>query len=106
MRQLDKEVLMLTVGRDGVITTRWSKGHPIHTARSNANTSRPVALCGIKLRTVDWIERKKGSFVDEDELCPRCKHQGAVAEITKGGMLAWLHLPEVLGRRKGGTPGN
>ncbi len=97
---------MLTVGRDSVITTRWSKGHPIHVARSNGNTSHPVALCGIKLRTVDWIERKKGSFVDEDELCPRCKEQGAVAEIKKGGILARLHLPEVLGRRKGGTPGN
>ncbi len=97
---------MLTVGRDGVVTTRWSKGHPIHIARSNSNSGRPVALCGIKLRTVDWIERKKGSFVDEDELCPRCKGQGAVAELTKGGMLARLHLPEFLGRRKGGTPGN
>ncbi len=97
---------MLTVGRDGVITTRWSKGHPIHVARSNTNTSHPVALCGTKLRTADWIERKKGSFIDEDELCPRCKGLGALAEITKGRLRARLHLPEVLGRRKGGTAGN
>ena len=97
---------MLTVGRDGVTTTRWSKGHPIHTARVDANTRRPVALCGMKLRTIDWIERKKGSFVDEDELCPRCKELGAVAEITRGGLLSRLHLPRVLGRRRSGTTGN
>jgi hypothetical protein len=97
------EVVMLTVGRNDVVTTRWSKDHPIHVARPNEDHNHPVALCGIKLRTIDWIERKKGSFVDEDELCPRCRDQGAIHEITRGGLLARLRLPKRLMRRKDGV---
>jgi hypothetical protein len=98
-----KEVRMLTVGRDDVVTTRWSKDHPIHVARFDGDRSHAVALCGKKLRTADWVTRKKGSFVDEEELCPRCVEQGGVAMITRGGLLGRLHLPQVLSRRKSGA---
>lgn len=92
---------MLTVGRDDVITTRWSKDHPIHVARMEAGMSHPIALCGKKLRMTDWIERRKGSFIDESELCPGCQERGAIAEITRGGLLGRIHLPQGLLLRKG-----
>lgn len=92
---------MLTVGRDDVITTRWSKDHPIHVAHIAAGSTHPIALCGKKLRTLDYVERKKGSFIDENELCPRCQEKGAIAEITRGGLLGRIHLPQGLLLRKG-----
>ncbi len=90
---------MLTVSRTGVITTRWAKGRPIHVARPAQGSPHHTALCGAKLRTLDWIERKKGSFIDEEELCPRCAANGAVAAITRGGLRRRLPIPRSLGLR-------
>ncbi len=90
---------MLTVSRTGVITTRWAKGHPIHVARPAQGSTHHTGLCGVKLRTLDWIERKKGSFIDEEELCPRCTANGAVAAITRGGARGRLPIPRSPGLR-------
>jgi hypothetical protein len=49
---------------------------------------------------MDWIERKKGSFIDEEELCARCKANGAVAELTGGGLRARLRMPHLRGRHR------
>ena len=59
-----------------------------------------TGLCGVKLRSMDWIERKKGSLIDEEELCPRCMANGAVAEITGGGLRARLRMPHIRGRQR------
>ena len=91
---------MVTVGRASVITTRWAKGHPIHVARREEGVRHYTGLCGVKLRSMDWIERKKGSLIDEEELCPRCIANGAVAEITGGGLRARLRMPHIRGRQR------
>jgi hypothetical protein len=97
---MNMEAQMLTVGRTGVITTRWSKGHPIHVARHEEGTRHYTSLCGVKLRSSDWIERKKGTFIDEEELCPGCVEHGAADEIT-GGRTRWrLRLPSIRIRQR------
>lgn len=89
---------MLTVARSAVITTRWSKNHPIHVARPEQGTHH-TALCGVKLREIDWLERKKGSFIDEEQLCPRCAQQGAAAVITRAAPRLRLPFPPLRRRQ-------
>ncbi len=91
---------MVTIGRTGVITTRWSPGHPIHVARPAEDARGYTALCGVRLRTSHWIERRKGALIDEEELCPGCKANGAVAEMSGGRLRARLRLPSMRGRQQ------